>query len=418
MNSFWEDIRNQDLKFNKYDKLKHYITHLPTLNQVLNQIINQIFGSGLVGKDEEETKILQDWLFKVNEENATNQTEIKSSIVHSLLYGRSGLLFTDKNVYFVPHNRYQKYYYIKDGHKSISGYVILPETPTSVPAPTKITTKVINDPKYLVIFNDANPKTEATFIEISQEPNKENPYPPLLREQYRLDLLATSYSKLIEDISRDDPGRLIVWSKTGYIESDAGQMMSSDRVLKEAVSQHKSMDKVKAQVQKLADTLRNSKIGDILVFPKNIDKDVLKLDRVTKSTEMLEYLNKETQIICDAFAFPEILARKDYSVTAEQIDDAMISYVVPMREFYMTQISDKISKALGITYVKANRYALKQSKTPLTKAEQVANIIYKEAITAEKTTAENADTAIKTLNELLIKILSTDNGELRDIKDL
>lgn len=355
------------------DLIQLYVDNLPTLPYVVDQLLNFIFSNGLTTGDENlDETVLKPFLFAHNIKGVTNYSVLREGIKESMIWGKCGLrwLSEEDGLICMPHTQYTSVI-ARDGEylgfdKTVF-YIAStdPSLPVQVgPEPIKFDEQefiknhhlVSDDGRIFVIQPDE-------FTNLRNDTTIENGTSRLMKDRQRLYLLEQIYERLNYDIKYDGPGRLIFWTKDGFmsgeVEMGAGEILNQSP---EAIDSRK--EKAKREVKELLEQIKGSSSDNIIAVSSMFEK-MDHLPRVTKATEFLEYLTmKEGSIIAQCFGIvPELIGLGDVSgnVSMEKIiDNAMTNTIVPMREAFATQLSPMLSKKLGIPKIYFDKYELKQ----------------------------------------------------------
>lgn len=355
------------------DLIQLYVDNLPTLPYVVDQLLNFIFSNGLTTGDENlDETVLKPFLFAHNIKGVTNYSVLREGIKESMIWGKCGLrwLSEEDGLVCIPHTQYTSVI-AKDGtylgfDKTVFYLASTdPSLPVEVgPEPIKFDEQefiqhqrlVSEDGRTFVIHPD-------DFTNLRNDTTVENGTSRLMKDRQRLYLLEQIYERLNYDIKYDGPGRLIFWTKDGFmsgeVEMGAGEILNQSP---EAIDDRK--EKAKREVKELLEQIKGSSSDNIIAVSSMFEK-MDHLPRVTKATEFLEYLTmKEGSIIAQCFGIvPELIGLGDVSgnVSMEKIiDNAMTNTIVPMREAFATQLSPMLSKKLGIPKIYFDKYELKQ----------------------------------------------------------
>lgn len=355
------------------DLIQLYVNNLPTLPYVVDQLLNFIFSNGLTTGDENlDETVLKPFLFAHNVKGVTNYSVLREGIMEAMIWGKCGLrwLSEEDGLICMPHTQYTSVI-ARDGEylgfdKTVF-YIAStdPSLPVQVgPEPIKFDEQefiqnhhlVSDDGRIFVIRPDE-------FTNLRNDTTIENGTSRLMKDRQRLYLLEQIYERLNYDIKYDGPGRLIFWTKDGFmsgeVEMGAGEILNQSP---EAIDSRK--EKAKREVKELLEQIKGSSSDNIIAVSSMFEK-MDHLPRVTKATEFLEYLTmKEGSIIAQCFGIvPELIGLGDVSgnVSMEKIiDNAMTNTIVPMREAFATQLSPMISSKLGIPKIYFDKYELKQ----------------------------------------------------------
>lgn len=410
----------------KNNTVDDYVEKLPGINLVLNRMISHIFSNGLIGGNDEETDRLNYWLYSENSSNNTNITELRQAIQEAILYGSCGMYIYNGNIYIKKQGFYQKYIIKENGIENVVGYTIAENGSKLSKYQREIT---INTDLTKLEENIKNAGllwlTDENFIEIRNDITKPYGESPLLKDKDRLNLMLKVYDRLNYDIEYDGPGRLILRVKNGYAEAPEGQEITTAQILDESIRAKRGRyERAINQARQIAEGIRNTSSDNVIVLSDDFSDNVEKLERVTKATEFFEWLKNDTAIISEIFAFDSVLCGVgEFSgnvAMTSVIDNAVLSTVVPLRDFYASQFSQTLSKILGISKVMFNKYELRQTVDMIDRIEKIANIIYKLEISKKQTETPNED--LTKLSDDLTAIISdyihNAKGDIKDISDI
>lgn len=352
------------------DEIEFLVENLSTLPYVESQYINLLFSNGLTTGEEESTLKLSNFLYRRNIQGITNLEIIQQAIIHSKRYGKCGIRWLSEKdgIILVPHDHYVTI--VEDdgeykGFKRPYYYAVSadPDKPISL---GKIeidrdeferTHRLIDrEGKVIIVMPDE-------FINLRNDPSKENGVSVFHRDKLRLKLICSVYLRLNYDIEYDGPGRIIFWMNdevsNGSIELSAGEIIDRTNT-----AQNDRLLKFKKEIEALANEIKNSG-SDNVVLASSLFKDKIDhLPRVTKATEFLEWLmSKEGTIVAQCFSIsPALIELGDVSgnVSMDKIlDHGMLNDIVPEREKIAVQISSVLSNKLGLPKVYFDKYELK-----------------------------------------------------------
>ncbi len=355
------------------DLIKLYVDNLPTLPYVIDQLLNFIFSNGLTTGDENlDETVLKPFLFSHNVKGVTNYSVLREGIREAMIWGKCGLRWLSEKdgLVCMPHTQYTSVIapdseYL--GFDRVIFYVASsdPKLPVSVgPEPIDFNAEeFINSGRLISKDGTIFVIPTEDFTNLRNDTTIENGTSRLMKDRQRLYLLEQIYERLNYDVKYDGPGRLIFWTKDGFmsgeVEMGAGEILNQSP---EAIDNRK--EKAKREVKELLEQVKGSSSDNIIAVSSMFEK-MDHLPRVTKATEFLEYLTmKEGSIIAQCFGIvPELIGLGDVSgnVSMEKIiDNAMTNTIVPMREAFATQLSPMLSKKLGLPKIYFDKYELKQ----------------------------------------------------------
>lgn len=413
-----ECVNQDDTSVRRIDWL---MENLPGIEYVKERMVNYIFSNGLTsekGNDEENDR-LQEWLYNVtNLQNQSNYIVLQEAIGMAACYGCSGLRLLDGALYTYKKGTYGTLISKHDGIKEIVAYFIQKDGKSidqSFDLKEILSYSSVEQffrEKSLILLD----KTE--FTSISNDPSDIYGSSPLLRDRYRVNLLLSSYDRLNYDIEYDGPGRIILRPRDGYDSTDNEQSTTS--VLSNSPQAKKErIDKAKAEVRRIAKEIKESSSDSIILLSNAFDEKIEHLERVTKSTEFLDWVSNEGVILAQILGMSPTLLEVGQihgNVSVEKIiDNSMLNTIIPMRERYAIQFSPMISNYLGIPKVYFDKYNLQQVQDENEVRLKVAQIVQKLA-SAQKAAPDPAVAqAITAFAEYLNGSIHGDDGEIKDM---
>lgn len=348
-------------------EIEHLLEVLPGMGYIESQLVDHLFSDGVTTGSIPQDEILDDFLYRKNIQGNTNLAVLRDVIQNAAVYGETGLRWYEDNIYMVAPGTYGALVSKENGIKypavffcSVDGhYVSDDEVPKREDFQDDMTKEDIErmfaDRKLILLDTE-------DFVNVRNDTSKLHGDSPLLRDTLRIDLLEAVYTRLGYDVEYDGPGRLILRPKDGYVTGDVNEVATS-QVMNQSVSAvAKRYEKAQEEVRKVGQEVKNSSSDSVILLSNAFDKEITKLERVTKATEFFDWIKNEGEILAQALGLaPSLLELGDISgnVSMQRIlDDAMINTVVPLREHYATQFSELISRKIGVSKVNFGKYQL------------------------------------------------------------
>lgn len=336
---------------------------LPGMGYIESQFIDHIFSDGVTTGSIPQNKILDNFLYRKNIQGTTNLAVLRDVIRLAAVYGEAGLRWYEGDIYLVKPGtygalirkengiEYPAIWFTSTDGRNIGGETIeLPKEKT-----IEEFTERFEEQK-LMLLDTSN------FVNIRNDTSKLHGDSPLLRDTLRIDLLVSVYSRLGYDVEYDGPGRLILRPKDGYVTGDINEVSTSTVMNQSAMAANKRLEKAKEEVQRVGKQVKKSSSDSVILLSNAFDKEITKLERVTKATEFFDWIKNEGQILAQALGLaPSLLELGNVSgnVSMQRIlDEAMTNNVVPLRERYATQFSELLSNKLGVDKVYFGKYEL------------------------------------------------------------
>ncbi|MGM0175699.1 hypothetical protein [Enterococcus sp. DIV0800] len=356
------------------DLLEWMARNLPSLPYIVDQMVQLIFSNGLTTGDEDEDKVLDEFLYKKNIRGATNYSILQAAMRKSIVFGKHGLRWlseehgwinVDSRNYASLVEDNEEYY----GFKDIVGYIIAFDDVKIFEQDTKSLqfdrdafekNGILVDPnKKLIILS------KEEFVNLRLDMTKEDGESPLLSDQQRVKLLSTVYERLNYDLEYDGPGRLLFKLKDNYATGDDNELGTADVISQSKSAKDSRVSQAKAEAEQLGRQVKNSG-SDSVILVSNIFEDFDHLERVTKSTEFIEWVEaNEGVILSQVFGLPPALinlGEMSGNVSMEKIiDNAMLNSIIPIRERFAVQFSPILCDKLGLSKVYFDKYELSQA---------------------------------------------------------
>lgn len=345
---------------NEIDRL---LEILPGMGYIESQFIDHIFSDGITTGSIPQNKKLDAFLYRKNMQGIPNISVLRDVIKNAAVYGETGLRWYDNNIYMVKPGTYGAlvrkengiefpaiYFCTDDGRYIGEETIDLPESKT-----VEDFVRGFQD-QHLILLDTSE------FINIRNDTRKLHGDSPLLRDTLRIDLLVSVYSRLGYDVEYDGPGRLILRPKDGYVTGDINDVSTSSVMNQSAMAAGKRLENAQAEVRRIGKEVKESSSDSVILLSNAFDKEITKLERVTKATEFFDWIKNEGKILAQALGLaPSLLELGDVSgnVSMQRIlDEAMVNNVVPLRERYATQFSELLSKKLDVEKVYFGKYKL------------------------------------------------------------
>lgn len=352
-----------------YEKIKFFEKVLPGLDYVKRQLVFYIFSNGITTGSINEDVDLDKFLYRKNEEGATNITVLQDLIGTCSVYGEAGLRWYNDNIYCVKAGTYAPLLIKEDGVKKIFAWIVSEDG--SYLKNADFNTKEIpltSWEEFIKYFRERRLLLLSTdeFMNVRNDSNDLHGTSPLLRDELRLSLLVATYERLNYDINYDGPGRLILKAKDGYVEGDNNDISTGEVMNQSMKAQNNRYERAKKEAQTIAEQIKNSTSDQAIVLSNAFKDNITHLPRVTKATEFFDWLKQEGVILAqDLGMSPSLLELGDISgnVSMEKIiDNSMLNTIVPLREMYSTQFSEFIASKIGVTKIYFDKYEMQQAE--------------------------------------------------------
>ena len=363
-----------------YERIDFYAENLPSFPFVESQFINYIFSDGMVAGGVSENEILDEFRFRLNEQNTTNNAVIRDAIkLAHCRYGESGIRWKDGNVYLYKSGSYAPLVYSDNGVEVIVAYIV-----------TKDGERISEQKIDLSHLSDIGGLDEITryfdergmilldkseFVSIRNDTSKLHGESPLEKDRLRIDLLVSAYERLNYDVNYDGPGRLLFPVKSGYVEDEDNEV-STTRIVKSVGEQKNRRAQAFEEIERITEDIKESSSDSAIAISDGF-KEPIHLPRVTKATEFLEWLQvKEGQIMADLVGLPPSLLEEgelsgNVSMT-RIVDNAMLNSIIPYREHYASQLSQFLASHLGLRKIYFDKYTLQSEESDTQKWLKVA----------------------------------------------
>lgn len=345
-------IVRYDYGLNKREKIDRMYELLPTVDYAKDQAVNYIFSDGLVSTTLNETEILQKYLAKNNLEGTSNLSTLRECVGWAIIDGECGIRNFNGDLYIYKSGYFGIIYQVEDGITKVYGYVVSKER--------RLLTDINLDDyslyDYLEQDEDLLVLSTDEFVHIRNDISFLHGQSPLLTDQLRLDLLITAYQQLLKDLKYDGPGRIIIRPRDGFAKGEENDISTGKILDSGMVSEQIRAQKAKQEAARVAEEIKNSSSDSVVVLSTGFDKEITHLERVTKATEFLTWVqDKEGPIISEVIGVEARLLGYGHqagNVAMDKvIDNAMRNNIIPMRKAYVVQFSDFVANILHISSV-------------------------------------------------------------------
>lgn len=403
------------------EKADRYMEILPGAEYVLTQTLNYIFSNGITTGSINEDERLNEFLYRKNARENLNLAELRSSIGMAITHGASGIRWLDGNIYQYKWGTYRVLTYLEDGIEKVLGYVVSKKE-EKVPYFDFKKDEFFEYEDFVRRLDDSGLMLLTTdeFMVIRNDTSLPYGYSPLLKDEARLDLMTAVYERLNYDIRYDGPGRIIIRPKDGYAEN--GEEVSTATVMKDGLeTEVDRVKKIKAEVKRVAQELKDSSSDSVVVLSNAFDKDIVHLPRVTKATEFLEWLENDTAILAqDMGMAPSLLELGHISGNVSMnsiLDNSMLNSIVPLRERYATQFSSFLAYHLDVGKIYFNLYEMQQAEDVNSVRTKWVNMMAQlNAMTdADGVIRPEAAELFKDYSEMLKLNITNENGVLEEL---
>lgn len=417
-------------KYKGTKEIEYMVDALPGLTYIQSQMINFIFSNKLTTGLTEYEDTFKKFIYRKNIKGITNYQNIQMAISSAIVFGQGGIRKYENNLYFMPYNTYRALTYTDDGIERIVGYVARKDGKEISRRAIKfnewnvssVEEFIQNLDKIGLIFLD-----HTNFFNMRNKLEYINGKSPLLSDKLCLDLLLRGYERLNYDIVYDGPGRIILRLQDGYYSGDKNEVGTSEAVTNTVSNKKDLVKRAKDEAKKIAEGIRNSSSDDVIVLSNNFKENIEKLGRITKSTELLDWLKNEGTIVARALGMTPSLVEMSDSLTdrgtEKLLDSGMKNNITPLREHYALQfsqfLSDMINEEFGtkIEKIYFSEYKKTETESKTEKLKEYANILYKLRVGSKD--SENIPEEYKALEsditELISRAIHKDDGTLEEI---
>lgn len=343
------------------DKIEFLMKTLPGINYIQNMFVDYIFSDGLTTGSVEQDRKLNEFLFRKNLEGNTNLDVLRDIIAEAPFYGETGLRWYEGNIYRVKCGSYgalvgkrdgilfPALYFVSENGDGVGSFEIdIPDDMT------------VEDFEERFREQHMIPLDTSEFVNVRNKTSEIHGVSPLMSDEFRLNLLAAVYSRLNYDVKYDGPGRLILRPKDGYVSGDVNEVDTSTVVKQSVAAGANRLEKAKQEARRVGMEIKNSSSDEVILLSNAFDKEITHLERVTKATEFFDWLSNEGEVIAQAIGMsPALLelGKVSGNVSMERIiDNAMKNTIVPLRQKFADQISELLSRKLGVEKVYFGEY--------------------------------------------------------------
>ena len=354
------DPRKDDEGLNE---IEHLLKVMPAMGYIKKQYVDYLFSNGVTTGSIPQNEILDTFLYRKNMQGNTNLTVLRDAIGNASVYGETGVRWYKGDIYEVKPGtygalvrkengiQYPAIFFCSDDGRFIGNETIeLPESKT-------IQDFVDTFERQHLILLDTN-----EFVNIRNDTSFLHGQSPLLQDRLRISLLEAVYKRLGYDVEYDGPGRLILRPKDGYVTGDVHEVETSTVMNQSVMGAEKRLKHAQNEVKRVGQEVKNSSSDSVILLSNAFDKEITKLERVTKATEFFDWISNEGEIIAQAIGLPPSLletGKVSGNVSMQRIlDNAMENTIVPRREHYATQFSPLLSRKLGVSKVYFGKYEL------------------------------------------------------------
>lgn len=362
------------------EKVDEYMRVLPGADYVLTQTLNYIFSNGVTTGSIVDDEKLDAFLYRKNLEGTTNLHVLRDTIGMAITHGACGLRWLNGNVYQYKWGTYRILTLLKNGIKTVVGYLIA-KNGERVP-PVKFDFEKYNE--YEDFIRDIDSKglillDTREFMVIRNDTSELYGHSPLLRDEARLDLLTAVYERLNYDIRYDGPGRIIIRPKEGFRSGDTNDI-STTAVISEALNQEKKdRESLLKEARRIAKQIQGSSSDSVIVLSNAFDDKIEHLERVTKATEFFTWIKNDTLLLAQDFGMsPSLMELGSISGNVSMgsiLRTAILNSIVPLREKYAQQFSEFLANKLGVEKLYFNSYDLDEAEDPNTMRTKIVNIL-------------------------------------------
>lgn len=395
-----------------YEHSEYCINALPGFQYAEQQFVNYMFSDGMGAGGVTQDEILDNFRFKLNAQNVTNDSVIRNAIkMAQCRYGECGVRWKDGDVYLYKAGTYAPLVLTDDGIEEIVAYIAtidgnLISDKTFDLDDLSFVGRSLEEIDAYFRKQDLILLDKSEFVNLRNDTSKLHGEPPLERDRLRVDLLISVYERLNYDVNYDGPGRLLFPVKGGYVDAEENEV-STTRIAKAIGEKGNQKKTALDEIERITNDIKESSSDSAIAISDGF-KEPIHLPRVTKATEFLEWITeKEGEILADITGLPSSLLEEgqlsgNVSMT-RIIDNAMLSAIISFREHYATQLSPLIANNLGLTKIFFKEYVLQSEESPTDKYSRMSQAIQSLAIA--KKNAENVgeiDDVIKTFCEMIM----------------
>lgn len=386
-------------------QIEYYLEALPMIGYVKSQLVNYIFSNGMTAGGVSEDEKLHEFLYRTNAQNETNYSVLRDAVGNASVYGECGVHWHEGNIYTAKTGTYAPVTWMREGVEEVTGYLLSTKgeniTRLKVELPEDGSTK---DILYELAKQDLMLLDTSDFVNLRNDTSTLYGDSPLLRESLRLDLLVTAYERLNYDLKYDGPGRLLLRPKDNIVSDDND--ISTATIMNQSMSaREKRSRRALDEVERVGKAIKDSSSDSVILVSNAFSDKIERLERVTKATEFLEWINKEGEIVASVMGLPpSLLEQGDLSGNVSMtriIDNAMTNSIIPQREHYATQLSPMISGHLGLSKIYFAKYTLQSEDSEEQKRLKVTTAIQQLAYSLEKYDSDEVKSVIDSMAKML-----------------
>ncbi len=398
--------------FNAFDKSDYYATALPGFQFAEQQFVNYMFSDGMGAGGVTQDGILDNFRFKLNLQNMTNDSVFRNAIrMAHCRHGECGVRWKDGDVYLYKAGTYAPLTITDDGIEEIVGYIATTDgnyisdreydlDELSFVGKTLAEIEEYFAKQNLILLD------KSEFVNLRNDTSKLHGEPPLEKDKLRVELVVSVYERLNYDVNYDGPGRILFPVKGGYADAEENEI-STTRIAKAIGDKAKNKTTALDEIRRITEDIRDSSSDAAIAVSDGFGAPI-HLPRVTKATEFLEWIaQKEGEILADLTGLPSSLLEEgqlsgNVSMT-RIIDNAVLTAIISFREHYMSQLSPMIARNLGLEKVFFKDYVLQSEESDTDKYSKMSQAIQSLAIA--KKNAENVgeiDDVIRTFCEMIM----------------
>lgn len=347
--------------------------NLPSVQYVIEQEINYMFSNGLTTGDEKQDERLNEFLYAYNINGVTNYSVLQEAVKEARVYGKCGLRFLSEEAGLINFNSMYYSAIVEDneeyyGFKDTIGYLVSFDKQKIYETDLKSITFDRDIYKNTGIIVDTERKimilSKDHFVSLRNKPTQEKADSPLGYDSLRIDLLKKIYERLNYDVEYDGPGRILLQVDDTFGSSGENEQGTAEILNNTSFAAATRADDIRNEVEAIGEKIKNSTSDSVIAVSNAFKKDPIHLPRTTKATELLEYLEKEGDIIAQVFSInPALIGLGEINgnVSMEKIiDNAMLNSIIPKREKFAIQFSPLLSENLGFEKVYFDKYEMKQ----------------------------------------------------------
>lgn len=431
-NSACADVNSFEFKIPEDDlgRIEFLLKTLPGAEYINSQLVNYIFSNGLTTGLVDQDAKLEEFLYRNNDQEATNYSVLRDAVGLAASYGECGIRWYEGNIYLLRPGTYAPLTTREDGVEKVVAYITrkdgkylgretfkisdidFGEETTEL---TDIVERFFEESSYLLLD-----KTE--FVNLRNKTASLHGESPFLKDELRVKLLTTAYERLIHDLNYEGPGRVFFWTKDGYVGDEINDISTSSVMNQSQAAQISRESKAQTALETFAKEFKGSKTDSVGVVPSVFSKDYAHFPKVTKATEFFDWIGNEGVILSQVFGMsPSLLELGALSgnVSMEKIiDDAMLNKIVPLRENYAIQFSSFLAGKLGLVKVYFDKYELKQAEDENTMRTKIVNImsILNSIKDENNVTRPDCAALVEDFGQMLWNDIHHENRQLKELK--